>query len=236
MTDKEWQTCDDPDALLACLGARPSARQLRLFGTACCRRLVSLLSERGIAEEALVFSERLADGTAEPVGLFGVLARLQRAAWSMPNEGAEFHIWRGTELIMKGARREVGEGLRKLAAAPAWRCAPDAALSWDPNVSAFPDDPSWRTAWRRERRAQADLVREVFGALLRPSNFELWRTQNVMDLARTIYDEAAFDRMPILADALMDAGCDGEVVLAHCRGGTAHVRGCWVVDRILDKG
>jgi hypothetical protein len=54
-------------------------------------------------------------------------------------------------------------------------------------------------------------------------------------LARGIYAERAFDRLPILADALQDAGCDNADVLAHCRGRGPHVLGCWVVDRLLKK-
>jgi hypothetical protein len=42
--------------------------------------------------------------------------------------------------------------------------------------------------------------------------------------------------MPILADALQDAGCDNEEVLDHCRAADGvHVRGCWVVDLVLGK-
>jgi hypothetical protein len=54
-------------------------------------------------------------------------------------------------------------------------------------------------------------------------------------LAEGIYQERAFDRMPILADALQDAGCDNEDVLTHCRQPGEHVRGCWVVDLVLNK-
>ena len=50
-----------------------------------------------------------------------------------------------------------------------------------------------------------------------------------------MHDDRAFDRLPILADALEDAGCDNADVLAHCRGEGPHVRGCWVVDLILGK-
>ncbi|WP_439626966.1 hypothetical protein [Gemmata sp.] len=61
-----------------------------------------------------------------------------------------------------------------------------------------------------------------------------WLTSDVLALARGIYAERAFDRMPILADALQDAGCDNEDVLTHCRDASApHVRGCWVVDLVL---
>jgi hypothetical protein len=62
-----------------------------------------------------------------------------------------------------------------------------------------------------------------------------WRTSDTLGLARGIYEERAFDRMPLLADALMDAGCDDEQVLSHCRSEGPHVRGCWVVDLVLGK-
>ena len=63
----------------------------------------------------------------------------------------------------------------------------------------------------------------------------VWLTSTVVEMARGIYDERAFDRLPILADALQDAGCENADVLAHCRGPGPHVRGCWVVDLVLGK-
>jgi hypothetical protein len=60
-------------------------------------------------------------------------------------------------------------------------------------------------------------------------------TSTAVALARGIYEDRAFDRMPILADALQDAGCDNEDILDHCRGPEPHVRGCWVVDLLLGK-
>jgi hypothetical protein len=62
-----------------------------------------------------------------------------------------------------------------------------------------------------------------------------WRTDTVMTLARQMYESREFSAMPILADALQDAGYDSDEVLAHCRGPGPHVRGCWVVDLILSK-
>jgi hypothetical protein len=62
-----------------------------------------------------------------------------------------------------------------------------------------------------------------------------WLTSNVVALAKTIYDEQSFDRLPILADALEDAGCDNAEVLNHCRQPGEHVKGCWVVDLVLGK-
>jgi hypothetical protein len=63
---------------------------------------------------------------------------------------------------------------------------------------------------------------------------EEWRTDTAVALARTMYEAREFSAMPILADALQDAGCTNELVLAHCRAeDQVHVRGCWVVDLVL---
>ena len=81
------------------------------------------------------------------------------------------------------------------------------------------------------------LIRDIFGNPFRPVTLDpRWQSSTVLDLARTIYDERAFERLPILADALMDSGCDSDEVINHCRSEGPHVRGCWVVDLILAKG
>jgi hypothetical protein len=91
-------------------------------------------------------------------------------------------------------------------------------------------------AYRAERQAQAVLLRDIFGNPFRPTSVDpSWLTSTVAQLAEGIYQERAFDRMPILADALQDAGCDNEDILDHCRGPGPHVRGCWVVDLLLGK-
>jgi hypothetical protein len=81
------------------------------------------------------------------------------------------------------------------------------------------------------------LLRDIFGNPFRPVQFKkAWRTDTAVALARTMYDSREFSAMPILADALQDAGCEDEQVLNHCRDATApHVRGCWVCDLVLSK-
>jgi hypothetical protein len=80
------------------------------------------------------------------------------------------------------------------------------------------------------------LARDLFGNPFRSVIFQpAWRTSNVVALARSIYDEREFDLLPILGDALEDAGCVDQQFLDHCRGSGPHVRGCWVVDRVLGK-
>jgi hypothetical protein len=87
---------------------------------------------------------------------------------------------------------------------------------------------------------QANLLLDIFGPLpfwsvTVHSDVLAWNDQLVVRLAQAIYDERRWGDMPILGDALLDAGCDNEEVLAHCRAGGEHVRGCWVVDLLLGK-
>jgi hypothetical protein len=82
----------------------------------------------------------------------------------------------------------------------------------------------------------ANVIRDVFGNPFGPATvLAEWRTETVVALAAGIYAERAFDRMPILADALEDVGCDAGQVLSHCRSPGPHVLGCWVVDSVLNK-
>jgi hypothetical protein len=80
------------------------------------------------------------------------------------------------------------------------------------------------------------LMREFFNPQWGPLPSQAaWRTDTVVALARQMYDSRDFRAMPILADALQDAGCDNDEVLNHCRAGAVHFRGCWVVDLVLGK-
>jgi hypothetical protein len=102
---------------------------------------------------------------------------------------------------------------------------------------------------RRERAARKQLalvLREILGNPYKPPRFDpSWRTSTVQQLAQGIFDERAFNRLPILADALLDTDCDEEAVLRHCRGTelhvmetrepVQHVRGCWVIELILGR-
>jgi hypothetical protein len=78
-------------------------------------------------------------------------------------------------------------------------------------------------------------LRCVAGHLLFPSAAISTSNTTAKQIAQKIYEERAFDRMPILADALEEAGCDNADILGHLRGGGEHVRGCWVIDLVLGK-
>jgi hypothetical protein len=91
----------------------------------------------------------------------------------------------------------------------------------------------------REASAQAELLRDLFGNPFRPIAIALavlsWQDDTVVNLAQAIYDDRAFDRLPILADALEEAGCPEPILLAHLRESGPHVRGCHVIDALLGK-
>jgi hypothetical protein len=104
-------------------------------------------------------------------------------------------------------------------------------------AAALIDTSRLPTEYRREREAEAGVVREIFGNPFRAAAFPPeWRTDTAVALARQMYEGREFGAMPILADALQDAGCDNPDILDHCRDiAQVHVRGCWVMDLVLGK-
>src|SRR5690348_18017614 len=100
--------------------------------------------------------------------------------------------------------------------------------------------PMRRRRNRGEPAVQSRLLRDIFGNPFRPTPAILgaWRTWNgscVVRVAQAIYEERAFELTPVLHDALLDAGCDDDAILAHCQTSEGHVRGCWVVDLLLQS-
>ena len=83
------------------------------------------------------------------------------------------------------------------------------------------------------------MLRDIFRNPFRPISLDAawlwWNDGTVRKIAQVIYDDRTFTHMPILADALEEAGCTEQSILNHCRSGGEHVRGCWVVDLLLGK-
>jgi hypothetical protein len=105
----------------------------------------------------------------------------------------------------------------------------------DSDFAVAPNHPHL-VARRAESAAQLQLLDDVFGNPFRNVRLNRkWLTSTVVTLARQMYDSRDFGAMPILADALQDAGCNSADILDHCCGPGSHVRGCWVVDLVLEK-
>jgi len=76
--------------------------------------------------------------------------------------------------------------------------------------------------------------------LVTPSRAEAawldWQGGLVASMADHMNESGEFGDMPVLADALEEAGCADADLLAHLRSGGGHLRGCWAVDLLLGKG
>jgi hypothetical protein len=205
MTKTEWFATLDP--LKVFMARRGSARKQRLLAVGCCRQLSPSLADQ---------RSQLAVDIAEQYAERAITAESAIVA---------------EECALAAIDRATMSARELMAASAAASCL---AL-WAP--------PHWgtlqvlrTTADLLESGKQVALIDCVFGLPQRSTSLDpRWRTADVLGLARGIYEDRAFDRLPLLADALMDAGCADEEILAHCRSDGPHVRGCWVVDLVLDK-
>jgi hypothetical protein len=223
MTEAEWLASDDPTPMLA-LGRRETGdRKLRLFAVACCRRIWPLI-RRQQWRRAVEAAEGVADRT--------VSEQQRRVIQSATFQALKEHRRHSPAYSALRAARVTYYCLEK-------RIRPSKVMTVAVGAASGKCEARgklWARRYHREKAATAHLLRDVFGNPFRPVTADpAWLTSTVVSLAQTIYEERAFDRLPILADALEDAGCDSAEVLAHCRGEGPHVRGCWAIDMLLGK-
>jgi hypothetical protein len=231
MTEAEWLACDQPGEMLAHLEADAplSTRKLRLYAVGVARRALALLT-RDEERRALDVAERFADGLAGEADLRGALPDAEGYDWlGGVADVAYSAVSPPGALDAAGALRVT----RIVASALGDAAFPDADFDHDAYLGAY----SVRAA---ERAAHAALLRCAVGPLLfRPVAFDpawlSWGGGTVARIAEEIYDARAFDRLPVLADALEDADCTDPDLLGHLRSPGPHVRGCWALDLVLGK-
>jgi hypothetical protein len=220
MDEAQWRACRAPLVLLACLRdkvtrTKDGRRRLRLWACACARRHWDRIDKPPRVAEVM------------------------RAGVEMAERFADGEVDRATfEVAVKEARRQ-GEGISVLAA-PAF-IAGHATLTvpfegaWEiarlgPEAGGAYHGP----AFLAEQLEQCRLLRDVFANPFRPvkrPTRDVLRG-SVSALAETIYRERTFAELPVLADALEDAGCDEAELLRHLRSDGPHVRGCWALDLV----
>lgn len=239
MTEAEWLACRSPFPLLVWVRRLANGRRHRLFNVACCNRIASLLALPG-DQACLKSMEAFADCAGiDPTPTVERAVEIARAARQTAFSFRRFQTFRVQLKEFVAAEGRV-KALGAVAACGRLSCE----ACWE-SLVAYRYTQVWENragrrsasgARRDERAAHARLVRDVFGNPFRPINFSPeWRTDTALSLARHIYESRDFSAMPILADALQDAGCESDAILNHCRGDGAHVRGCWVVDAVLGK-
>jgi hypothetical protein len=221
VTESEWLSCTDPDAMLTYLG-RPtrwprrlfqarrqvvSSRKLRLFACACCRRNVPK-DGRFWFHQAVGLAERVAEGVATPDQRRLARRVVDYAYWWPP--------------------------LKYLLADPTdWD-------AYDMNWQHWDDDAR---RWQQGGMATSPLLHDIVGNPFRPVTIDpAWLTGTVKQLALAAYEERELpsghldrQRLAVLADALEEAGCQDAELLEHLRSKKVHVRGCWALDLLLNK-
>jgi hypothetical protein len=221
MTEKEWLNNRlDPQAMVGVLQSRSfnrtkaGKRKLRLFACGCCRLFWDLLTV-SLLRQCVEVAEQFAE------------AQVSKQELQKHYESAR--------LLETGP-------LTLTLDEPTWRQNTAIAMAVDvaqPNAfsAAFAMTTYPVTNFEKERATSLYwLLHCVFGNPFRPITLNpQWLTPTVKALAEQIYNDRTFDRMPVLADALEEAGCTVKEVLEHCRNGGEHVRGCWVVDQVLGK-
>jgi hypothetical protein len=221
MTEADWFASDDPFPML-----RPCRRIIRehprkgwLFAVACCCRIWHLLSDqrsRAAVELAAQYADGLASrdqlreaeeaARAAHADAFRARGKVGACAEWAAQFTASFDAWFAASRASNFAHVAAGDGLQP----------------------------------GPEHTAQAHLLRCVFGPLpFRPvavdRSWLAWNDGTVVKIAQGVYDDRAFDRLPVLADALEEAGCHDTDILGHCRHPGPHVRGCWVVDSLTGR-
>lgn len=220
MTRDDWLVCGDPALMLGFLRDRATDRKLRLFACAWGRDVWRHLPDER-SREAIITAERFADGVAT----FADLLAAHRDAADVVNE-IPLSVGRRRDGI---SRRQADRNWGAKAAAEVARHAADPA--WDARTAARV------VAWNKGaiRYALSNHLRDIFNPFRFAPFDPAWLTSTVIAMAGYAFDSGDFGAMPILADALQDAGCEDEEVLTHCRGESVHVRGCWVLDAVLGK-
>jgi hypothetical protein len=255
MTEAEWLACADPTRMMDYLPGRASARKLRLLACACCRAVLRVIPD-GQCRQGIDLAEQMADKSAseQEVGQFrpSIQSKARKAeewainsargrsrgGWWSSDQGPEKYLGyqSGNQALTAAALSLFTQAVGlSLGAVGEWRQSAEAA----------------RSAMSQIEYPTEEYLCEVLACLVgnpfRPSPpvppaVLAWNDGTVRLLAEVIdqerkLPEGAFDnsRLAILADALLDAGCDDEELLAHLHYSGPHVRGCWAVDLILGK-
>jgi hypothetical protein len=226
MTEAEWLAGTDPTKMLEFLRGKAGDRKLTLFVCACWRRCGPFLPDN--IRGTNLITEQYADGMVRAGALLTTLL-----ASGFPRHEADEFITASCEHAIAVARN--------CAAVMSFRCLKLSRPGYQNPAATI------RTDYDAENATQCHILRDLFGKPMRPSPslpgiVLAWNDRTIPRIAEGLYNdrklpEGTLDagRLAILADALLDAGCDNEELIGHCRSEGPHVRGCWAVDLLLGK-
>jgi len=231
VNEDQWNSCTDPEEMLEFLKGKASDRKLRLFAVACCRHLLREVRVDPKDEHAVDVAERHADG-------YSSAAELDAARRYVPGPPSACRT--AAFACRDAASMEGGTVMADCSAGnAAWAAGEHAAFL----VHGNSDSPDFAAAQAAEEVAQAAFLRDIFGPLpFGEVVLDLVGNDGTIKrLAEAAYQERQLPggtldsmRLGVLADALEEAGADGEIV-AHLRGPGPHARGCWCVDWLTGR-
>jgi hypothetical protein len=221
VTEADWLKSRNPGPMLAYLGEKADPRKLRLFAVACARRVWHLPADEP-SRTAVEVAEAFADGRASA-------KELKAAAEAVWAAGIEVRLVGKKAVRRQQARTAVRWAARAVVRWSAW---------WATEAAKWARLAAQTAGERDQIRAQAHLLRCIFGdpfdpAAPIPAEVLGWNGDAMVKVAEAIYQERAFDRLPVLADMLEEAGVTDPAIVGHCRGPGPHARGCFVLDAIL---
>jgi hypothetical protein len=247
MTADEWLTSTRPDAMLKAITAKASGRKHRLIACAICR-----LVEDRIPDPRLTAAVGAAEQYAENrLGIddFRTAAGAVELAFARISAPLP---WDDDPLTQPGYEEYVAAAAAQGATLDNPVTGADQALQWAGQLAEL-TAPTLTQGHAADqfRSAACEIVREIIGPLAHPlvlmsgwllryaggpaAAFRSRISGTARGIAEAVADESAFDKLPILADALEDAGLDDRPVLDHLRHGTGHARGCWALDLVLGR-
>ncbi len=243
MDETTWLACVDPARMLDYLFAQQvRPRKLRLLACACCRLYWSSFTDPRI-QQAVIASERFAEQDNRP----RPRSRRRRALNRAPLAEAAQQAMRAVaealhfeasayNAVLQATAEDIRETVRPTLAALQQMARWEAAYECVPGM----DEPAVvAEAMQAEQSAQCAVIRELWGNPFRFLPFEegwrRWNDGTLVKLAQAIYDDRNWLDLPVLADALMDAGCSDERLLGHFRATQGHSLGCWALDVVLGR-
>ena len=222
MSEQEWLQIEKPIPMLAYVQSSIGDRPLRMFALALYRSYWEYL-EGNDSRAIVTFAESMADNDL-PKQQLKEMSELASEVY----EAYEFNpLCRCIHFLLRTSMRFENKPFMEY-----WFGADNAS-----EVLLFEiQDMENLTGHRVDFSYLCKIIRDIFGNPFRPVTFHTnWRTPTTQSLAQTMYDNRDFSAMPILGDALEEAGCDNDDILRHCQDKSEHVRGCWVVDLVTDR-
>ncbi len=224
MTEDEWLASNDPTPMIRLLTERHVGdRKCRLLMCAACRLIWDLLPDPR-SRAAVEVAERFADGLASQVELARARTEAVAVNGGVQRQAVMAAYW-ATNMRAEGPLEH------------AFAAASGAAVRHAMGAASYDLAATWDLHLADGTRRQAALLREIVGNPFRDVRIDpgwlAWGNGIIPALARGIREDGAWDCMPVLGDALEEAGCDDDALLRHCREPGEHLRGCWALDLLL---